>query len=317
MTAVEHLSLDDLSAYLADPDAGASKTASLHLVRCTNCRSRLHALAAMKRFRPSSGEAVDPTGLRPGWEEDKMMADQTIADYMEGLLSGGDKIRIRRQLAERPAALKAAFHNARHRTAMDRALRKAPTATERAGDAASRQGKAGRLTATLAVVKAWLIRRIPLWTAIPAGALVAGGMATCLFIFFASPVEHLQIAHYRDSPEIRFSSPHEGPGLGFFHTIPARRAPFQDVRVSLDGEGIVRITWPNVPLAEFYRIQVVRYANGAPIKVREVTTTETRVNLEGLEILPGQRYVWMLSGSTTDKSAFHAEGGFVFHRMDL
>jgi hypothetical protein len=38
------------------------------------------------------------------------------------------------------------------------------------------------------------------------------------------------------------------------------------------------------------------------------------VAFEGLEIIPGQRYVWMLSGKTTDNKLFQTQGGFVCYQ---
>jgi hypothetical protein len=178
-----------------------------------------------------------------------------------------------------------------------------------------RQGHAGALF-RLAAARAWLGRRVPLWTAMPTAALVAGVLAVFLIFPYKSQQSRLEIARYRDNPVIQFRSPHQGPGLGFFHTPPAGVAPFEEVTVSLAGAGRLEIVWPPVPQATAYRLQLSRFEAGAAIPVGDHQTARTRVAFEGLEIVPGQRYVWVLSGKTTDNKMFQAQGGFVCYQRN-
>jgi hypothetical protein len=148
----------------------------------------------------------------------------------------------------------------------------------------------------------------------PTAALVAGGLALGLLFFHPSPKGGLEIARYRDLPVIQFTSPLQGPGVGFFHTAPASVAPFDDVAVSLEGPGRLSIAWPPVSQATGYRIQLSRIEAGDAVLLKASETPDPRVVFEGLEFVPGQRYVWMLSGTTTDQTRFQAQGGFVFYQ---
>jgi hypothetical protein len=325
-SASPHLRIAELSAYLADPEAATSVEAGRHLSRCADCRQRLSVLSALKQghiatLPTGAAEAAMPSD----GELHRMLRDQSIERYVEGSLDGDERTRVQRKLTENRTALKAALHYACHSAAMERRLGASAdpsmddaSATETETEASraathQRQGNAGA-PSLLAAARAWLGRRVPLWTAMPTAALVAGVLAFFLIFPYQSQQSRLEIARYRDNPVIQFRSPHQGPGLGFFHTAPARVAPFRDVTVSLTGAGRLEIAWPPVPQATTYRLQLSRFEAGGAIALRTHQTAETRVAFEGLEIIPGQRYVWMLSGKTTDNKLFQTQGGFVCYQ---
>jgi hypothetical protein len=325
------LRLDELTAYLAEPEGAATAEAARHLSRCGACRQRLSALSALKQRHPATRpEETVAAALKSDEELRRMVREQSIERYVEGELVGEERDRVQKKLSENRAALKAALHYARHSAAMESVL-DAPAApahetspeasveTSATGPADMRgtiragQGRSG-LPWLSAAVKTWLGHRIPLWSAIPATALAVGALILFLVSGYPPRQGRLEVAHYRDNPVIRFLSQDQGPGIGFFHTAPARVAPFGDVAVSVTGAGRLEIAWPPVPQATGYRIQLSRFKNGVDMPMKDLETSDTRAIFEGLEIVPGQRYVWMLSGKTADNELFQAQGGFVCYQ---
>jgi hypothetical protein len=319
-----HLGIDELAAYLADPEATACAEAGRHLTFCPACRRRLSVLSALKREHPTTQpEDSVADAVQSDRELLGMMQTHAIERYVEGRLDGEERTRVRNKMAQQPAALKAALHYARHSAAMQKALDTSAEVPSPSGAEARGWQRKALLPPLLVAIKAWLSRRIriPLWTAMPAGALALGGLA--FFLIFLSPPHQyrLEIAHYWDNPVIQFQTPHQGPGVGFFHTAPARVAPFPETRVSLVGPERLEITWPPVAQATAYRIELSTFENGNAIALRAITlkdlkSTDPRAVFEGLAIVPGQRYVWKLSGTTTDHAVFQAEGGFVFYQRN-
>ncbi|MEJ2641934.1 MAG: fibronectin type III domain-containing protein [Desulfosarcinaceae bacterium] len=331
MITSTHLRLDELTAYLAEPESAETAEAARHLSRCADCRQRLSALSALKQRHPMTRpEETVAAALQSDEELRQMVREQSIERYVEGGLVGEERDPVKKKLSENRAALKAALHYARHSAAMESVL-EAPAATPHetspeasvessaTGAAGLREPPRGGLGRSgvpwlPAAVKTWLGRRIPLWSAIPASALAV--CVLLLFLVSGYPLRQsrIEIALYRDNPVIRFQSPDQGPGIGFFQTAPARVAPFGDVAVSVTGAGRLEIAWPPVPQATGYRIQLTRFKNGVREPVKDRETSDTRAIFEGLEIVPGQRYVWMLSGKTADKKLFQAQGGFVCYQ---
>jgi hypothetical protein len=317
-----HLSIDELAAYLADPEATASAEAGRHLTRCAACRQRLSVLSALKRERPTTQpEESAADAVQSDRELLGMSKTHAIERYVEGRLDGEERTRVQNKMAQQPAALKAALHYARHSAAMQRALDTSAKVSSTSGAEARGWQPKAILPPLLAAIKVWLSRRIPLWAAMPAGVLALGGLAFFLIFLYPPHQSRLEIAHYRDNPVIQFQTPHQGPGVGFFHIAPARVAPFPEVKVSLVGPGRLEIAWPPVAQATAYRIHLSTFENGNAVALRTITlkdlkSTDPRALFEGLAIVPGRRYVWKLSGTTTDHALFQAEGGFVFYQRN-
>jgi hypothetical protein len=317
MTASAHLRIDALTAYLADPEAATSADTGRHLSHCATCRRRLSVLSALNQSRPTiRPEGATATAMQTDAELRRLLRNQSIERYVQGRLGEEARIRVRNKLSEDQTALKAALHFARHSAAMERALSAPVAAAATTSPAQARQRRQGRRDAPsfLAAIKAWLNRRIPLWATMPTAALVAGALAFCLMWWYPPHQHRLEIALYRDTPMIQFRSPQQGPGVGFFNTAPAGQTLFSDVAVSLAGGGRLEIAWPPVPQATAYRIELSQIKDGVATVLEDRNTSDTRAVFEGLEIVPGQRYVWMLSGNTTDHRRFQAQGGFVCYQ---
>jgi hypothetical protein len=125
----------------------------------------------------------------------------------------------------------------------------------------------------------------------------------------------VQVASYQDNPVIEFRAADQAPGIGFFNPPTIRETAFGPVKVMLSTGNRVELTWPEVPQAEGYTLRLARIVDGKPVSLGELTGTENRAAFTGLEIVFDQRYVWTLSGKTTQNQVFFSDGGFVLHEL--
>lgn len=316
MSASTHVDIDVLIDYLATPHSADAGKVGLHLAECAACRSRLKTLSAMRgHLTVVAGDAYD-VSVGSDAQLGQMLENQDIERYVDGGLADEGERRVAAQISGNPLALKAALHYARHSAAMHRGLNAAkPSSATR--DAISRSAPdKPPWKAHWAAITSWLTRRIPLWTTLPVGALATGIMLVSLTLLHTPQVGGVQIASYQDNPVVQFRAPSQAPGIGFFGTAARSSAPFEPVRVAAVGEDGITISWPAIPAAKAYVVRLARRQHGRTTPLAERTTTDTTAIFEGLEIIVDHRYVWTLSGKTTDKKDFYAEGGFVFHRPE-
>jgi hypothetical protein len=314
MNASNHLHIDAMADYLADPHSADAKEIGLHLAQCAACRSQLNTMVAMKRHLPAiAGDAFD-TALGTDGSLEQMLQSQTIERFVDGERVETTGQQVEEALSESPLALKAALHYASHTIAMDRALdSKDASSTASATTPRPAHGTSSR-GFSLAAIKTWLSQRIPLWTALPAAAVATAILVLALTMISAPHGGRLQIATYQDNPVVQFRSHNRAPGIGFFGTAAKSSAPFESVTVEATAKEGITLSWPPVPQASAYMVRLARREKGGTVPLAERTTSATTVTFKGLEIIFDHRYVWTLSGKTTDKKDFYAEGGFVFHQ---
>lgn len=317
MSATTHASIDELADYLDNPHSEASKTVSRHLAQCATCRSQINTLTAMKgHLTAVTADACDPSMQTDGTLSE-MLQSQTIERFVDGQLVDEERQRVKKALAERPLALKAALHYASHSAAMEKTLHSKGASSPAGGPVGRVEHGRSRGSLLLTAVKAWLTRRVPLWTSLPAAALATGMLLMMSLTFSNNPHRgEIQIASYQDNPVVEFRSASQAPGIGFFGTAARSRAPFGPVAVVVSAEGDIIISWPPVPQASAYVVRLARREKGGTTPLSETATTATTATFKGLEIINDHRYVWTLSGKTADQKDFYAEGGFVFHQAD-
>lgn len=316
MSPSPHVDIDALTSYLAAPHSADAGKIGLHLAQCAPCRSRLETLSAMRGHLTVAGGDDDERCEGSDGQLAQMFEHQEIERYVDGGLTEGEGRRVAAQLKGSPQALKAALHYASHSAAMRRGLNPGEPSSA-AGDTDSRRVQdKSPWKAHWTAVTAWLSRRIPLWTTLPVGGLATGILLVSLTFMQTPSGGHVQIASYQDNPVVQFRAPSQAPGIGFFGTAAKSSLPFEPVRVAAVGTDGVTISWPAIPAAKAYVVRLTRRQHGGSTPLAERTTTATTATFEGLEIIVDHRYVWTLSGKTTDKKDFYAEGGFVFHRPE-
>ena len=151
--------------------------------------------------------------------------------------------------------------------------------------------------------------RVPVWTA--AATATALVLAVVLLMpLGGSEDDGLRLAAYRDDATIRFAAKDTLPGLGFFSDAQTETQPFAGVNVQLRGSELI-MNWPDVAGAQGYTVQLLVMEAG---RQREIATREVAISaatITNLRPLTGQRYVWVISGTTEDQRRFATRGGFV------
>lgn len=315
------LTIDQLADYLEDPDSPTAMRTSLHLAQCRACRSRADTLAAMKVHLgaisgDSLGQAADSDA-----ELDRLFGSQALERFVAGQMTEDEAPAVRRALAESPVALKAALHFAESSAAMQRELQPdgagAPAVDK--GEAPGEEGAGSAAWGRLAAAWDGLRRRFRwptlLWSALPTAALAGAILILGLTVMQSAAPGGVQVAGYQDNPVIEFRAADQAPGIGFFNPQMRRETAFGPVKVMLSAGNRVELTWPEVPQAEGYTLRLARIVDGKPVSLGELTGTENRAAFTGLEIVFDQRYVWTLSGKTTQNQVFFSDGGFVLHEL--
>jgi anti-sigma factor RsiW len=201
-TMTSCLKIDQLAAYLDDPDAPAAVRTSLHLAQCRACRSRVDTLAAMKAHLGAiSGDTLGQTADE-GAALDRLLGGQAIERFVAGELAEEEASVVRRALAETPQALKAALHFAESSAAMQRELPPDADAAAPSVDGGEIPGEdrvGSRLRIGLTALLDGLRRRLRwrtlLWTALPSGALAAGILFLALTLMESAAPLAMSVSH--------------------------------------------------------------------------------------------------------------------------
>jgi hypothetical protein len=316
MSTTTHPHIEQISGYLSNPTSKEHRELGLHLAQCSDCRAMADTLSKLENHLESLNSDAYHLSMQSDPELRQMLEDQSIENFVDGQLVGIDKQSVITKLAQDKMALKAALHYASHSSAMadeSRSWQPCSSPGEKRPSGMPDKSVGNQLWA---FIKAWMGRPIPIWTTIPSAGLATAVLIFALITIVQPPQRELTIAGYRDNPVLQMRPASNTPGIGFFSSAPQSVIPFDHVKVSLKGKDSIAISWPAVSGAKAYTIRLMAYPNGIQTILNEKTTLSTRLTFEGLEIGPGRRYEWMLSGETVDSQFFYAEGGFVINHGD-
>jgi hypothetical protein len=292
-----HPSLDDLAAYLEQPEAATHAATRRHVAVCHQCRRQLQGLAStVQLLRHDGGMApvADGTAFEQG----------LIEDFVDGTLDTTAAANVEARLRADSAALKAALHYAAHSAEMQDHLQ----VPARASHSSGRRG--GTPWSWWRGLLQW---RPPAWAAIPLTAAAAFALAVVIWPQQAPrQAGAWTVAAYRDDAQLHFERGAEGlPGMGFFHAAGAQAEPFAGVVASYAPGAGLSLHWPAVARAQGYRLSILEVEPQGARLLAEQDTRQTRLQLPNLVLEPGRRYQWRLAGQTTDGERFHGSGGFV------
>ncbi len=166
--------------------------------------------------------------------------------------------------------------------------------------------------------------RMPVWLGVPATALAT---AILVFVLFsqghqdveqqASTAQQEQtkiVLAYQEKQEITIS-PMTGktPGIGFFSQSRGETRPFKGLTVRRISGNQYRVSWPPVEGVVAYDIRV--FTSGPTEKQTFVTKVmdvrDTSIIMDLSSLIPGETYVWDLTGHMEDGRMFMTKGGFV------
>ena len=313
-----HPDIENMMAYLANPDASGFRELSLHLAACGVCRSQLGTLTTLREGLEDLNSESYQQSIERDTELDEALQQQLIERYVDDQLQVEEKQQIAALLQKNPQGLKAALHYASHSSSMQRELGQAAlpefSNETRASQTSSSQHQNKRSKAhkpaLLSRLKNWFSLQARIWISVPITATAAAVLA----IVFMPVSETLTIAGYQDNPVIQFEQKNELPGIGFFSTARKVVKPFERVTIELVEKDTIALSWLAVEGADSYTVSLQKFALGQKIELGKNTTTTTRIEFKDLNIDLNHRYEWILTGKTTDAKTFYTSGGFVIAR---
>jgi len=294
-----HPELDILAEMVATPESSPAAELVAHVSQCYACRKQLARLSRLQNR------------VQQGVSQSRLANEQVqqIADYVDDRLPADVQQEVAQQLQQDKRLLKAALHYAAGRSH----YAKPGTPLQ-----ASRpfHGQAHRNDANwLQRLSAWFWQPSSAWTGMATAAAAVAIMAVALRpVFVTESVNGIALAPYQDTAQIEFFLAEQPPGIGFFSG--ARKSvqqAFSGVAMALHGDNMLRLNWPSVAQASGYKVALYEVSGDKSQLVLEQTTTrpEIELSLGTLNLRPGSRYQWELSGTTTDRKKFVARGGFV------
>lgn len=287
MNPSQHPADPIMQEYLERPDAAAFEALRVHLAVCGYCRRRAELTALLQNH----GEWL---------ESEPVEEDPRLAELLAGRLDAARAERLRAELRQDPARLRAALHFASHSQAM------------RAGNAAL-DAPPARRRGWPATIRGWLGFEAPLWQSVPATALVLA-LALLLLQQAALPPDAARIVAFDDTPRLQFLSQQSQPGIGFFSQPGSAVESFDGMRIELLGERRLRLSWPAIEAASGYNLKLQVFRDGETRVLARHSLEANSIELQLDEALTQHRYEWVLSGDTRDQRSFQAKGGFVVLR---
>jgi len=307
--ADNHPEMVNLIGFIDDPDASEFRDIELHLASCADCRQKLSDLSQLQINLKSNDFVRQHAALTS--KETKSVNVTTalnngdIENYVDQKLSSERLQDIAKLLNDEPHSLKAALHYASHQSAMNREI----------SESNSKVSDSSNKFKFLSIIKKYFTQATPAWVMVP-----ATGFATVLMLMVINlqfQIEQNQdsnkIASYQDNAVIQFSARNTQPGIGFFSNARKNTKPFDNVTVSISGDGTLEIYWPPVENSLSYSILIKKIENEKTTAIAQQLLSVNRVKFKNIQLEKNRRYQWILTGKTVDNNSFYATGGFISH----
>lgn len=321
MNVKDHPELEELQKYLINSAAAEYSELRLHLAQCSECRSQVDGLNALKHISQLPAETLNDTLTATLTEAQH----QQIQDYINDDLSLNEnrdedhKKHERKQteqlIQSNPAAMKAALHLTSNKALQERMnLSTVPSNQESSNqESSSLESSKDSLFSTLtAYIKSLFSYQTPLWIGAPLTAALVALLSITLFEQNTTQPPYT-IASYQDNPIIQFRSKDNLPGIGFFAKSEISSATYDGLQVKVSDESHFELRWPAISNAVKYKLRLHRFNQGSKTLVNEITTDKTSVIIETESAEIFSRYEWALTGETSDERTFMAKGGFVIN----
>jgi len=270
-----------------------------HLATCNECRDQA---SVMTLLHQDSQIINQPSSL-----DEKQQ--QLICDYLDGHLSAGDEQKAKDLINTQPDAMRSALHYQSHIEEMNQQV-----------SVEEKSVKSASVSSLSWIGQLFNFQSPMLYTITATAALFIAVLSMTQIIEFDQ--NQTMIASYQDNPTLQFTDTNSLPGIGFFTQSTNTSIPFDDIKIELLEQNVIKMSWPEIKGAEQYkiRIQVFNKGNKTLLKEQETETNHTTFQLTPKPIENQQqlsdneenkRYEWVLYGNTIDKRMFYASGGFV------
>ena len=302
----QHIDNDTLNRYIkmslySDGLEGSSQDHGVldHLAICNECRDQASVMTLLHQ----EGQIINqPSSL----DKDQQ---QLICDYVDGHLTAKEQQQAKDFINNQPDAMRAALHYQSHIEGMNLHVPiEEKTIKSETGNPLNWIGQLFNFQSPL------------IYTMAATAALFIAILSISQIIELEK--KPLMIASYQDNPTLQFTDNNRLPGIGFFTQSTNSSIPFDDIKIELLENNVIKMSWPVIKGAAQYkiRIQVFNKGNKTLLKEQQTETNHTTFKLAPIPIenqdqesenMGNKRYEWVLYGNTIDDRMFYASGGFV------
>jgi len=336
-----HPTTDRLTHYIESPGAAEHDDIQLHLIECSQCRSKVDGLHRAYTVLTSDGfirqhadiseEAVfTSASVVPLQSARNHLSEQQMQAYVGKTLTEHNRQEINFHLDTCTACKKALLHYMAKDAAMRDVSNKNHTAKLQETDQDTENAPLTPQLPPQSQAAApgtsslnWLTQKWTLWLGFPATALASAALVLLLMPSINRDSESgtLIAAVYQDQPVIWFTPKNAGShGIGFFGSADSVTAAYQGVQVNVDKNGDLHFRWPPVEKAASYTLTLYLITTTTTTATEKTLLSKTTVQqpdavVSSSTFIAGRRYHWELSGTIDSGSKagnkYFTEGGFV------
>ncbi|MDH5445344.1 MAG: hypothetical protein OEY52_07290 [Gammaproteobacteria bacterium] len=299
MNTTHHPDADQLNNYICDPGSNEFRQVRLHLMECIDCRAEVDMLMNLK----SNLGSINIPSIDAG---NKQALDLDMLDrHLNSELNATEQQQLEDIIKKEPQAMKSALHYVSHRVSMDKGT--VDTNWTQPQHSGSRFSD---------LFKSWFSVKWPVWMSVPITAIAASVFTIMLVPLPVNMTGSPAVIAYQDNPVIQFKKEQTLPGIGFFSGANKTAQPYGKLKVTLQGENTALLHWPEVENAESYTMHLKIYKQGRQISAGKHTTSKPQAKFTRVPGDTGHRYVWNLSGKTSNGQLFSAKGGFIIDKRN-
>ena len=302
---MNHFNAEELLGFLDNPNNPSQQVLRTHLVDCAQCRSTLAQLKAMPtQILESQMNLASSQGLT---DDDALL----IAAYVEKRLDTAEHQKIEQLIKHDAQWQKAALHYAMHSNQVNTLESVQHTTTVISSKKSQHKNKHSWFEKILNILDSW---QAPVWQPVAATFIVT--FAIGLFVMNDAQnkaIDAPQLVQFQSDEGLFWQQP--TPGLGFFHSANAERAPYAGVYIQLDALQL-NAQWPAIEGVETYQFRITHSTQGAIDTIADQQIADTELTLPASLFSSGKAYEWVLSGLANDGRQFQTSGGFVVSNID-
>lgn len=293
-----HPSIEQISG-LIDLNDDGDKAINDHVTGCAECSSELKTLKhSISRLRLAyNGEEILDTS--------KHLDDDVIKEYVK---EKTDEAKVKAHIAE--------CDTCRQAVLLYRAQRIEHINKNRSIETEKQTGFEDHIERLVSALKWKNDWAVPFWLGIPLGAVAS--ILIVMLLFFVTPKYNSGnsiLVTYRDDPFLYWMDASEkGQSLGFFTASPVDKVKFEHVKLRQLDKSTIQIQWPFVEDVTSYKVTIYQATTPKPLLIYETKTKNNSLDIE-LEFMPGQRYIWQISG-LKENLRFNSQGGFLLSIQD-
>lgn len=276
-----------------------------HLALCAHCRVQVDILTTLHN---------DLSSIKQQSQLNEAQQQQ-ICDYLDGHLSAQQSDDVRSLILSQHEAMRAALHYQSHAEVMRKDLVETVVSSAESRAVENKKPPVFLTARFLSTLKLAVNFQTPLLFTMTATAAIF----MVVIVLLQSPgigQKQTVIASYQDDPTVQFSDQNVLPGIGFFSQSSNTSKPFNDIRIEIVAEDMIKISWPELDGVSLYKMRIQVFNHGKKTVLKETSSRSSHMTfqLESEAEQDNKHYEWILYGNTMDDRRFYASGGFVIDK---